>query len=474
METIVVKIENTYLSLAHVKKSGSGYRIMRTMHEPLPESLLGDEAGKQPDLVAAVIASAVESGKFPIKNLSVYLGGGTELFTEYRFNEALDQPTQRQLRQKTEAALLNEASAPLYRVKHYPYDGEDNGLKASAIFAADPDFCDRLKSTLEKEGFTVAIISSSLAAFAETAKTVSSLGDRVLVLAAEAKELQAALFVSGRLVRLARFTQGAASDSSVLQLLPYIDKETKIALCGQESQNAHYRELLKRAGAQAVGAVNAKMKDLSERFVLSDELAYKNDVFPIVFAATAFSGAEGETAYFAEARDTKKFSSGLRVACIVTIIVAVFMCALSPVTYYLSERDLAANRARLENPFYASAAIKLEQYRNLVAEYTELSAAEEEVPARDLSHASLLEETIYSLLPNTKIEEMYFEKGKGILIDFTTMDVEIFEALKDRMISKGEVLLYEARAREQIDEYEWRLQIRVTLAQTAWEDRPND
>jgi len=413
METVVVKIENTYISLAHVKKSGNSYRVMRTRHELLPESLRGEEAGKQPDLVAAVIVSALEAGEFPIKNLSIYLGGGTELFVEYRFNEALDYTARRQLRQKTEDVLLTEASAPLYRVKYYGYDGSDNGLAASAIFAADAAFTERLRSALTKDGFSVAIISSSLAAFAEIAKTVSDLGSRVLVLDAEKKELQAALFVEGRLVRLARIRHGAETESSVMQLLPFINSETKIALCGQESQNSRFRELLKSAGALAVGSVNSKMKSAGERLALSGELAYDSDQYPVVFAAAAFPGTEGETAYLAEARDNQKLRAGLRVACIVTIIVAVFACALSPATYLLAERDLAANRAILSDPFYADTAAKIDRFRNLITEYTELTEAEEAVPARDTSPAPLLDETVTVLLLKTSIWKCITKRARA-------------------------------------------------------------
>jgi len=469
METVVIKIENTYISLAHVKKSGSGFRVMRIRRAPLPESLCGEEAGRQPDLVAAVLIAALEGGEFPVKHLSLYLGAGTELFSEYRYNEALDYTARRQRRQQTEDALLADASAPLYRVKYYLYDGADNGLAASAIFAADTVFCDRLRSALAKDGFKVAIISSSLAAFAETAKTVSDLGDRVLVLSAEKNEIQAALFDHNRLLRLARFAQGVADESSVALISPLINNETKIALCGQESQDARFREQLKQTGALAVGSVNTKMKYASEHIVPSDELAYQSALYPGVFAAAAFPGTEGETAYFAEARDVQKIGAGLRAACIITLIVAVFACALSPATFIRAEREKEANLVRLEEPFYAAAAAKLAYYRPLIAEYTELIEAEESVPARDPSHAGLLEATITGLLIDTQIEEMYYEKGKGILVDFTTNDIEAFDVKKDALSADEGILLYEAKAREEIDEDVWRIQLRVTLTQTAWE-----
>jgi len=471
METVVVKIENTYISLAHVKKSGAGYRVMRIRRAALPESLCGIEAGRQPDLVAAVLISALESGEFPIKTLSIYLGAGAELFTEYRFNEALEYSARRQLKQKAEDVMLTEANAPLYRVKYYQYDGSDNGLAASAVFAADTEFCDRLASTLAKHGFKVVIISSSLAAFAEIAKTVADLGDRVLVIDVEKREMQAALFVNGRLAKLARFMQGVESEKPVMQLLQYVNKETKVALCGQESQNAGFRDFLKQAGVLAVGSVNTKMKRASERIAPSGELAYQKALYPGVFAAAAFPGGEGETAYFAEARDVQKISAGLRAACIIALIAAVFACALSPVTLYLAERDRDEYVLRLKDPFYASAQEKLGQYRTLVTEYTELLEAEETVLSRDPSYADLLEETISGILMNTQIEELYFEKGKGILVDFTTMDIEDFERTLSIASGKEGVLIYEAKAREELEEDEWRIHLRVSLTQTVWEEQ---
>jgi len=467
METVVVKIENTYISFAHVKKIGRGYRVIRIRRIALPENLLGEEAGKQPELVASVIVSVMQNGDFPVDNLAVYLGGGTELFAEYRYSETLSESARLQRRKQTEDALLADASEPVYRVKYYPYNGVDGGLAAGAVFAADAAFCDRLKSALIKDGFTVPIISSSLASFAETAKTVSDLGNRVLVLRAEKQEMQAALFTDGKLVRLARFAQGTEAKDPVAPLLPYINYETKIALCGDELRNTLLRDRLKQVNAAAVGSVNTRMKNASERILLSEEFSSENDMFPDAFAAVAFTGEEGETAYLAEARDVKKIGFGIRAAFIVTLIVAVFACALSPVTLYLAERDKEANRALLEEPFYADAATKLEQYRAIVSKYTELLEAEEAMPARDPSHANLLEETIYGLLFNTQIDEMYYEKGKGILVDFTTNDAEAFDAMKERAGRNKDVFIYESKAREELEDGDWHIQIRVSLSPSA-------
>jgi len=469
METIVAKIENTFISLAHVRKAGDSYRVMRVRRVSLPESLCGEEAAVQPELVASVLVSALQNGDFPVKEISAYLGGGTELFAEYRYSETLDPAARRQRRQQTEDSLLAVASAPVYRVKHYPYDGMDGGLLASAVFAAGADFCDRLRSAAAKEGFRVAIISSSLAAFAETAKTVSDLGDRVIVLCAEKREMQAAMFVGGRLTRIARIAKGTDSKDPVAPLQPYITDDTKIALCGSESQNARLRELLKQTGASAVGSVNPKMSRANERIVLSDELAYENSMFPNAFAAAAFAGEEGDTAYFAEDRDVKKIGFGLKAACAATIIIAVFACALSPATLMLAERDKEENRLRLEQPFYADAAATLEQFRSLISEYTELQDAEEAVPPRDPSHAVLLEDTLRGLLLKTQVEEMYYEKGKGILVDFTTKDIAFFDRMKDVAGRDDGVFLYESKVREELEEGEWRLQVRVSLSPSATE-----
>jgi len=469
METVVVKIENTYISLAHVKKIGGGFRVTRIRRAALPDSLCGIEAGLQPDLVAAVIVSALRSGEFPGKTLSVYLGFGTELFAEYRFSEKLTDQVRKQRRQQTEDILLADASAPVYLVKYYPYSGTDGGLITSSIFAADAAFLDRLISALAQDGYTVTIISSSLASFAETAKTVSDLGERVLVICAEKQELMAALFIGGSLVRLARLAQGTEAQDPVAPLRAYITNETKIALCGYESQDARFRESLKQAGAIAVGSVNPKMKRASERIVLSGELTYQNALFPGVFASAAFPGEEGETAYFAEDRDVKRIGTGLRLASIIILIVAVFACALSPLTFLASERERDANLSRLEEPFFADAAAKLGQYRALVSEYTELLEAEEALPARDPSHADLLEETVSSLLADARIEELFYEKGKGILVDFSTKDIETFDAMKEAMSEKSGMFLYESKPREEIGEDEWRIQLRVTLMPSARE-----
>ena len=185
METIVVKIESTYISLAHVRKSGGRFLVLAVKRVPLPESLIGAEGGGAPDLVAAALISALQGGGFPVNSLSIYLGGETELFSEYRFSEALPDQARSLRKEQAEASLLAGASGPLYRVKHYEYDGTDGGIAASAVLAADTSFCDRLKYSLAREGFAVTTISSSLVSFAEAAKPVSGFSDRVIVLNAE-------------------------------------------------------------------------------------------------------------------------------------------------------------------------------------------------------------------------------------------------------------------------------------------------
>jgi len=469
METIVVKIENTYVAFAHVKKSGDSFRVLFLKKAALPESLIGEEAGKNPDLVANFLVSELQSGEFPVKNLSVHLGGGTELFTEYRYSDALPDPARKQRRQQSEEALLAAAAAPLYRVKHYSYDGTDSGISASAVLAADTFFCDRLGTVLTKAGFTVTIIASSLTAFAETAKTVSGLGERVIVLCAEKKEMQAALLIEGRLARLARIAKGTDAQDPVTPLMPYITDETRVVLCGEGANDPRFTSRLKRSGALDVVSVDPDMTSSADRIELSDEIAHQSGLFPEAFAAAALAGEEGEPVYFSETRDVKRAGAGLRAACIVALLVAVFACVLPPATLTVAERETEANRSRLETPFYADAAAKLEQYRSLVSEYSELLEAEAALPGRDPSHADILDEVVSSLLANTQILELYYEKGKGILADFTTKDAETFDKLKDAASRNKEIFLYESKLREEIDEDEWHIQIRVTLVPSARE-----
>ena len=72
----------------------------------------------------------------------------------------------------------------------------------------------------------------------------------------------------------------------------------------------------------------------------------------------------------------KKSGAGLRIACIVTLLVALFACAVPPLTLFLAEREYKANSIHLEDPFYRDAATKLGQYRTLVNEQTELNKSE--------------------------------------------------------------------------------------------------
>ena len=469
MENMVVKIENTYVSFAHVGKSGEGFRVSFLKKTALPEILMGEEAGKNPDLVAAFLVSELQSGILPVKNLSVYLGGGTELFAEYRYSDALPDTARKQLRQQTEKALLAGAAAPLYRVKHYSYDGTDNGISASAVLAADTFFCERLGAVLTKAGFSVTIISSSLTAFAEIAKTVSGLGDRVIVLYAEKKEMQAALLIEGRLARLARIAKGTDAQDPVTPLLPYITNETHVVLCGEGAKDPRFTGRLEQSGALDVCSVSADMAPAADRIELSAELADESGLFPEAFAAMALAGEEGESVYFSKTRDVKRVGAGLRAACIIALIVAVFACVLPVSTLAVAEREAEANRTRLETPFYADTAAKLEQYRTLVSEYSELIEAEAALPGRDPSHAAILEDVVTGLLAGTQIIEMYYEKGKGILVDFTTTDAETFDKLKDAVSGNKDVFLYESKLREEIGEDEWHIQIRVTLVPSARE-----
>jgi len=475
METIVVKIENTYVSLAHVGKSEGRFVVHAFKSACLPENLIGAEAGRNPALLAAFLIPVLQGSGFPVKDLAVYLGGGTELFSEYRFSETLDEPARAQRRGQTEDSMLAGASAPLYRVKYYEYDGVDKGLSASAVLAADTVFCDRLSSELTKGGYRVTLISSSLSAFAGVAGTVSGLGERVIVLCAEKREMQSALFIDGRLARLARIAKGTDAQDPVRPLLPFITNETKVVLCGSGAKDARFLERLEKAGALSIEAVYPGMTADTGLPGFSGE----EGSFPEAFAAAAFFGKEGASSYFSEARDVRKSGVGLRIACIVVFVVAAFACVLPLATLTAVEREKEENLARLKTPFYADAAEKLDIYRALVTEYSELLEAEATLPMRDPSHADMLEKTLSGLLTGTQIIEMYYEKGNGILIDFTTKDVASFDRRKDALSGDKDIFLYEAKLREKIsgeedagaeeEEEEWHIQIRVTLAPAALE-----
>ena len=467
MDTAVVKIESAYISLARVNKSGDEYCVTALNRIDLPESVAGEEAAGNPDLVAALIISALHEWEAPVKNLSVYLGGGTELFAEYRYSDTLPEPAIKQRSQQTEEALLAGAAAPLYRVKHYTYDGTDSGLSASAALAADTAFCDRLRSVLAKGGFSVGIISSSLTAFAEIAKSLSFLGDRLIVLCAEKREMQTALVINGRLARLARIAKGTDARDPAAPLLPFITAETTVVLCGGEAEDPVLLSRLRQAGASDAFPLDPDTAKEAGRVKVSEENDFKGLSFPAIFASAAFFGEEGDSAYFSEERDVKKVGAALRVACIVALVVAVFACLLPVATLTAAEREMKESLRRLETPFFADAAAKLAEYRLLVSEHSELFEAEGAVPARDPSHANLLEETVTGLLSGTIITEMYYEKGKGILADFTTRDAAAFDARKEKAESNRDILLYEAKPREEIGEGEWHIQIRVTLAPSA-------
>jgi len=469
MDHVVVKIESTYITLAHIKKSGGSVRVFQTKRASLPESLCGTEAAKQPELLAYTIVNELHSAAFPAVPLAIYLGAGTELFVEYRYSETLDDAMKNQRKQQAESALLEYSSAPVCRVKYYPYDGREGGLAASMVLAVDADFCDQLVSFLAKDGYTASVVSSSLVAFAETAKSVAKLGDRVLVVCAEKQDSQIALFMNGRLARLARFAQGTEAKNPESLFLPFITSETDVVLCGPDTKNSLLLRRLKKAEVASVSSVSAKALSPHGRISLSGDLAYQDKLLPEAFAMAAFPGEEGESAYFAKERDKKRSGIGLRAALIVIIIAVLFACALPAATLYLAERDTEANRSRLNEPFFADAAMKLEEYRGLITVYAELMETEENMPARDQSHADLLEEMLFGLLLNSHIEEMYYEKGKGILVDLTTENIEYFDMMKDVAGRGGTMFLYESKTREETDEGVWHIQIRVSLSQSASE-----
>jgi hypothetical protein len=254
MDTIVVKIESTYISLAQIKETEGKRRIVSMNRTSLPGDLSGDTDAVQPEYLAALVVNAVKNSRMAGKIIDLYFGSTFELFSEYRISKSAVESVRRKREKQEEQALLADTGSTAHRVMHYRYDGEEEGLSAGAVFAVNTDLCKKLLSCLEREGFTVRALSSSLIAFAEMAKTISGLGPRVLVVEAEKKEYKVALFTEGRLARLSRIPGGSEVPSSVEIFVPLINDDTKVVFCGYKSQETQIRESLKRAGAPAAGS----------------------------------------------------------------------------------------------------------------------------------------------------------------------------------------------------------------------------
>jgi len=476
MDSTVIKIENTFVSFAHVKESKGVLHITRVCRAPLPEDLCGKKAMAEPEGLAEMLTEELRAAEMNAKRIDVFLGAGTERFTEYLMNASASKRMQKRREQLEAKDLLAKEDTPpsAWREDFYRYKGTNGVLSASAVFAAKAGFCERLVIALEKDGYTVMSVSSSLAAFAEVSKTLSSRGERVLVLCAEKNEYMMALFTEGLLARLARFPQGTEAPEPAAPLLPFIAEGTRVILCGAESENEKLRRALTRAGAEAVESVNARMKEPRERIALSEELAYKDELYPGVFPAAAFVGdissnKEPYPFYISKEITEQKLSFNILTISAVALIVALFICAVSPVTLMLAERDLKATKQQLEDPYYADAAAKKSQYRALISEFTELTLAEENVPRRDPSYADVVEELKESLLADADIHEISYEKGKGLFVEFTTSDAKAFDAAKKSESAKSGMTIYEPGARNEISEGVWRIQIRVMLTLSAGE-----
>jgi len=476
MDSTVIKIENTFVSLAQVKESRGILHISRVYRAPLPEDLSGTVAMAEPEGLAELLLSELEAAGMSAKRLDIILGAGTEHFAEYLMNASANDRMRKRREQMEAKSLLLKVDAPssAWSTGFYRYNGTNDSLSASAVFATKTGFCERLVIALEKEGYTVMSVSSSLAAFAEVAKTISSHGDRVMVLCAEKNEYMMALFTEGRLARLARFPQGTEGPEPAAPLLPFIAEGTKVVLCGAESKDRRLRRALEKAGAEDVDSVSSRMKEPHERVALSKELAYHDELYPGVFSEVALIGDIPATKapypfYISKEKAEQKLNFNILTISAVALIVALFICAVSPVTLALAERDLKATKQLLEEPYYADAAAKKAQYRAFISEFTELTLAEENVPRRDPSYADVIEELKESVLANADIREMVYEKGNGVFIEFTTNDPESFDKAKNHANAKTKMSIYEPSVRKEISEGEWRIQIRVILMLSAWE-----
>jgi hypothetical protein len=464
---IIVKIEQTYISLLHIKTIEGTERVTSMRRAARPETLQGTEVIARVGELAAFLLSALDESDMQSKTLAIYLGAGAERFAEFRFNEAADSEIRKQRGLQTEQDLLADAADVPWRTITKYYNGADEGLSGGAVFAAQTEFCRRLTGALEEAGYRVTTISSSLLAFAKTAGLVSDIGEKVLVVSVEKKEIQAAFFIKGKLIRLTRFAQeeGGPSDRA----LQFDIDDTKVVLCGFESQDPDLREALRKSNALAVGSVNNKMKGAAANIVLSGVLAYQDALFPGVFSAMAFPGAPGAQGYLQKEQSEKRQHTGLVVTCAAVLAVALFICLVPPATLAKAENAYAANTIRLSDPFFADAAEKLAKHRLLVSEYTELAQAEEAVVEADPSYAGVIEEVKDSLLMTAKIKEMFYEKGLGVLVDFTTDDPETFDIAKNRLNDSRKMSIYEPSERVETEEGEWRIQIRITLTPSAWE-----
>jgi len=473
MDTIVVKLENTYISLALIKERDGKRRVVSIRRSPLPDDLSGDTDAVQPEYLTALVIDAIKNSGMIANNIDLYFGSAFELFSEYRFSQAASDSVRQKREKQEEQALLANAEKVAYRIVHYRYSGEEGDLSASAVFAASADLCKKLVSGLEGAGYNVRTLSSSLIAFAEMAKTVSYIGPRVLVVDAEKMEYKLALFTQGRLARLSRFPVGTGNSLSLSMLLPHITEETKVVFCGFKSQDEPVREALKKAGAAAVGSVNMKMTDLKNVFSLSGELAYQDKFFPRIFSAVVIeTGKPAQVSYLPGKQRKRKPNAPLIGICIVSFLVASFICAVPPLTLMAAEREHAANEAKLEEPFFADAREKLSRYRLLVSEYTEILNTEEAVQKRDPSYASTIDEIREGLLLTAKIEEMFYEKERGLFVDciIAEEDLETFDLGKNTVNRSGKVSVYEPSEREELDEGMWRVQIRVTRTPAPGEE----
>ena len=475
MGAIIIKIESTYVSLAQTKRIDGKAYISMMRRTVLPDRFLTEDITAHPEELAGYIIASIINCGMPGKKLAIYLGAGTERFAEYKYSEAINKETLEKRKEQAEFALLEDNLKDPFRIRHYSYSVIDDGLVANAVLAANEEFCTRLLAAFTEAGYSVIALSSSLTAFAEIASLFANMGERVLVINAEKKELYAALFVKDRLSYLKRISQGTEDKDPLELVRGLITSDTKVLLSGFEAQNATFHEKLRRAGTEDVIVVDSKINKVYENVILSGELANQDAVFPGVFSAITFiRGAphpfdSPPLSYFSKDSGIKRQYISVFAICAAAVAIAIFICSVPPVMLANAEREHAANTKRLEEPFFTGARESLTEYRSLVSEYTELMKMEELKESPDPSYARIVNELNEDLLKNANIEEIYYEKSHGLLVDFTTEDAAGFEQAKNRINDSRKMSIYEPNEREEITEDEWRIQIRITLTPSAWE-----
>ena len=475
MGAIIIKIESTYISFAETKRTDGKTHILMMRRAVLPDELREKDITAHPEELAEFLIASMTYSGMAEKKLAIYLGVGTERYSEYKYSKAIGKAALEKRKEQAGLALLADEQKGLFRIRHYSCPATDDGLVSNIAVAANDDFCDRLAAALIGAGYSVIALSSTLTAFAEIASVLADISKRVLAVNAEKKEISAALFINGRLSDLKRISRGTEEKGLAGPLRSLITSETKVVLSGYEARDAVFREKLKQAGAENIDAVSGSISGVGENIVLSGELADQDSISPGVFSSLAFlKGApppfgQPPLSYFSKNYGTGRQYINLLAVCAAAVAIAIFICSIPPAMLVFAQKEQEANTKRLEEPFFAGAREHLMEYRSLVSEHAELMKMEDLVERPDPSYALIVTELKKDLLVNASLKEIFYEKGQGLLVDFTTKDIEAFEQAKTRMNDTREMSVYEPNEREEITEDEWRVQVRITLTPAAWE-----